>query len=243
MKSLCFYKLFLLFALFFWESCSDEDLFKTDVASLDEFQLSDETYWSGSDHAGNFTSGNKIFTNQYYPDWNTWSGFAYSNLTNYQFFDEKCMYSAYDKNVGVEGNIYAVGHQLGRILVTLKDSIHGEEPRSVQLSNSTYTALAILHGYGYAKKFGGRDGNDPDWFKVTIRGIGLENEITGTVDFFLADFRFNDNTNDYILDKWEYVDLTSLGIVKKLEFVLSSSDAGTPLFFCLDNLKGRIPLD
>ena len=58
--------------------------------------------------------------------------------------------------------------------------------------------------------------------------------------FFLADFRFDDDSEDYVVNKWEFVDLTDLGIVKRLEFELSSSDAGTPLYFCLDNLKGRI---
>ena len=64
----------------------------------------------------------------------------------------------------------------------------------------------------------------------------------GTVDFYLADYRFADNSKDYIVENWEYVDLSSLGVVKSLEFSLNSSDAGvfgmnTPAYFAMDDLN------
>lgn len=229
--------------ILFFLGCDDEDRFKTDTATFEKLTLDKGTYWNGSDMTGRFISGNKIFHNQYYADWNIWSGFAYSNIINYNYYTPESKYAAFSSVGAEESENYAIAHQLGKIIITFKDSVHGEEPRSVQLTNTTYSALAILYGYDYAKKFGGRDGSDPDWFKVTITGTGMDEEITGTVDFFLADYRFDDDEKDYVIDKWEYVDLTGLGRVKRLEFELSSSDAGTPLFFCLDNLKGRIPFD
>ena len=206
---------FLCITVLMQVSCSDEDTFKTDLVNFEDFELEDQSYWIGSDGSGQFTSGNKIFYNTYYPDWNTWSGFIYSNVINYIYYNETAQYAAFPSG-------------------------GANEPRLVQLTNCTFTALAIKYGYGYAKKFGGRDGTDPDWFKLTITGFDQANGITGTIDYFLADFRFDDSAQDYIIDKWEYVDLTSLGIVKRIEFELSSSDAGTPLYFCLDNLKGRV---
>ncbi|HSH53227.1 MAG TPA: DUF4465 domain-containing protein [Bacteroidales bacterium] len=245
MKNFKNFKIFVLInlMLLFLVGCTDEDNFKTDIATLEKLELEEETYWNGSDLSWTFVSGNKIFYNHYYPDWNTWSGFAYSNIINYEFYNNESMFAVYYENTNQKENIYAVGHQLGKSTITFKDSIRGEKLRYVQLANTTYTALAILYGYDYAKKFGGRDGSDPDWFKVTIKGIGMEEQVTGTIDFFLADYRFVDNNEDYIVDKWQYVDLTPLGRVKRLTFELSSSDAGTPLYFCLDNLKGRIPFD
>jgi hypothetical protein len=245
MKHFVYFKFFVLvhLLLLFIVGCTDEDNFKTDVATFEKLELEDETYWNGADFSGSFVSGNKIFYNQYYANWNTWSGFAYSNIMNDEFYNDESMFAVYYENTDSKENTYAVGHQLHKIIITFKDSIHGEEPRSVQLANTTYTALAILYGYDYAKKFGGRDGNDADWFKVTIKGIGMEEQVTGTIDFFLADYRFDNNEEDYIVNKWQYVDLTSLGRVKRLVFELSSSDAGTPLYFCLDNLKGRIPFN
>ena len=45
-----------------------------------------------------------------------------------------------------------------------------------------------------------------------------------------------------LLDTWEWVDLTSLGVVYGLEFELTSSDTGaygmnTPAYFAMDDLE------
>jgi len=58
----------------------------------------------------------------------------------------------------------------------------------------------------------------------------------------LADYRFEDNAEDYILNEWIYVDLTVLGEVDSLQFSLTSSDTGavgmnTPAYFCIDNFR------
>lgn len=107
-------------------------------------------------------------------------------------------------------------------------------------TNTTYAALSMRDGDGFAKKFGGASGNDADWFKLTINGWNDASQ-TGSVDFYLADFRFADNSQDYILDTWASVDLSSLGTVNRLSFTLASSDTGdfginTPAYFAMDNL-------
>jgi hypothetical protein len=99
----------------------------------------------------------------------------------------------------------------------------------------------MLNGDAFAKKFGGSGGDDQDWFLLTIRGKDVEESATGTIDFYLADYRFADNSQDYIVKTWDYVDLSSLGEVKSLEFSLSSSDVGewgmnTPAYFALDTI-------
>jgi hypothetical protein len=231
----------LLSALFiiFMSSCKDEDTFKTDVSDFEEFELNENSYWDGSSNEGFFIEGNKTYHNTYYPDWNTWSGFIYSNVQEIYYLNTNSIYAAFPSGGADESENYAVAHQFAKIMITFNDK-NGEEPRSMRLTNSTYTALSIKYGYAYAKKFGGRSGDDPDWFKLTITGFSVNNVITNQMDIFLADYRFEDNSQDYIIDKWENVDLTGFGKVKSLEFELSSSDAGTPLYFCLDNLKGRV---
>ncbi|HKL40270.1 MAG TPA: DUF4465 domain-containing protein, partial [Cryomorphaceae bacterium] len=73
-------------------------------------------------------------------------------------------------------------------------------------------------------------------------------ELTGTeVEFYLADYTFSDNSQDYIVDEWTYVDLTSLGDADSLSFTLTSSDVGefgmnTPAYFCIDDLITTNPL-
>jgi hypothetical protein len=108
-------------------------------------------------------------------------------------------------------------------------------------TNNTYAALSMLNGDFVAKKFGGDSGDDPDFFTLIIRGIN-NGSITGSVEFDLADYRFTDNSQDYIVDEWTFVDLSSLGAVAGLQFSIDSSDAGafginTPGYFAMDNLS------
>ncbi|MCW5623505.1 MAG: DUF4465 domain-containing protein [Burkholderiales bacterium] len=100
----------------------------------------------------------------------------------------------------------------------------------------------MLNGDFFAKAFGGASGDDPDWFALTITGHDAAGDATGTVDFHLADYRFADNSLDYVVTDWTLVDLSALGTVSSLTFSLSSSDVGdfgmnTPAYFALDNLS------
>ena len=95
-------------------------------------------------------------------------------------------------------------------------------------------------GDQFAKKFGGNSGNEEDFFKLEIQGF-RGTVATGSVDFFLADYRFADNTQDYLVDQWARVNLSSLGAVDSLKFALSSSDLGqfgmnTPAYFAMDRI-------
>jgi hypothetical protein len=94
---------------------------------------------------------------------------------------------------------------------------------------------------GFSKQFGGDDGNDPDFFMLTIKGFNTQGQLIDSINFNLADYSFGDNTQDYIINEWTTVDLSALGEVLSLEFSLSSSDFNqfgilTPAFYCIDNL-------
>src|SRR5512133_2247034 len=52
------------------------------VASFDDLTLSPKSFWDGSDSSGSFKSGDFTFNNSYNKDWQSWSGFAYSNMTD-----------------------------------------------------------------------------------------------------------------------------------------------------------------
>lgn len=107
-------------------------------------------------------------------------------------------------------------------------------------TNTTYAALSMRDGDAFSKKFGGASGDDPDFFKLTIAGY-RGGTGTGTIEFLLADYRFSDNRQDYIVKDWAFVDLQPLGAVDRLAFTLSSSDNGTwgmntPAYFAMDTL-------
>jgi len=222
---------------------------------------------------GQFTSGDVSFLNVHNETWGVWSKFAYSNQTDIETAGYGNQYSAYAQpdplSVGPP-NTYGVGfgsrdltpnlnnpvqfnpldasHLLGLPNFTLPD---GASILSAAFTNTTYTALSMMYGDGYAKKFGGESGDDQDWFKLTAYGIdAMGNALANSIDFYLADFRFDDNSLDYILDEWTTVDLSALSGAKTLAFNVTSSDSGGPLgdygmntpgYFAIDNIQFSTP--
>src|SRR5690606_12561840 len=90
---------------------------------------------------------------------------------------------------------------------------------------------------------GNPDGtNGEDFFLLKIVALDDQDQPTGdTVEFYLADYRFSDDNQDYIVDTWETIDFQPELTGRKLKFFLSSSDNGdfgmnTPAYFALDNL-------
>ncbi len=217
------------------------------MVNFDELDLSATGYNNGSDGKGGFLSSEytednrgAYFKNAYNAAWGSWSGFAASNLTDNTTAGYTNLYSTYVGNAS-NGDNFAVTS--GKEVEFEISSLYGV--KSIDISNSTYAALSMKNGDTFAKKFGGTDGTDEDWFKVMIYGTDYNDVIIDSVEFYLADYRFADNTQDYILDTWSTINLTGTGLydapVKALKFVLSSSDVGTwgmntPAAFCIDNI-------
>jgi len=210
------------------------------TATFDDLALPAESWWNGSDSSGGFSSGGAHFGNNYNTDFDSWDGFSYSNLTDTAAEGTAAQYNAIT-GTGQGGSAnYAVCYTGW----TLPPAMTLEEPgfvRGLYVTNSNYAYYSMLYGDDYAKKFGGDSGSDPDFFVLTITGKDADGNSVGTVDFYLADYRFEDNGEDYIVDTWRYVDLTSLGVVVSLEFALSSSDLGdwgmnTPGSFVIDTI-------
>ncbi|MDR3350748.1 MAG: DUF4465 domain-containing protein [Prevotellaceae bacterium] len=106
------------------------------------------------------------------------------------------------------------------------------------VTNSTYAALSMKNGDAVAKQFG-----SGDWFKLVIEGFNKTGTSTGTVEFYLADFR--ETSSPGVITEWTKVDLTPLGSVAAIKFDLQSSDNGsygmnTPAYFCFDNLAVKL---
>lgn len=203
-------------------------------------------YYNGADGAGGFTSGGATFSNTFTDfggGFTGWEGWAYSQMTDTTTPGFGNQYSAFTGS-GVGGSeTYGVGFPggtgAGGITVI---TFEGERTLSGgYFTNTTYAALSMRDGDGFAKKFGGASGDDPDWLLLTVLGYDAADALTGSVEIYLADYRFADNSLDYILDEWLWVDLTGLEGVQSLDFVLSGSDVGdfglnTPAYFALDDL-------
>ncbi|WZP00681.1 DUF4465 domain-containing protein [Isosphaeraceae bacterium EP7] len=121
----------------------------------------------------------------------------------------------------------------------------GQSIAGLYVTNTTYAALSMTNGDGFAKQFGGISGSDADWFKLTASGKDANgNALASTVDFYLADFRFVDNSKDYIVNDWRFMDLSALADASSISFRFSSSDVGaygmnTPAYAAIDNLVFR----
>jgi hypothetical protein len=226
------------------------------LVDFEDLPLAPESFYNGFDQAGGFTSAGAHFRNTYDSVGNSWLGWSLSNRTDSQTSGFMNQYSAYagDGHVGGghggDGN-YGVGFTHGVTLpgvnidpddtrITLPA---GLEPVSMQVTNTTYAALSMLQGDVFAKRFGGPTGDDPDYFRLRVLGHDAAGQLAGSVEFYLADYRFSDNQNDYVVSQWQPVDLAGLRgrDVRSLSFNLESSDTGffgvnTPAYFALDNL-------
>lgn len=215
------------------------------VSDFEDLTLDPESYWNGEDGSGSFISGKVRFHNDYNAEWRSWSGWAYSNFSDSTTPGLLNQYSAVtgegylaDSGSSAGGN-YGVSYAIWPSVVDFKDG-KAHKVAGLRVTNSTYAALSMKYGDDYAKKFGGADGSDPDYFKLLIWGRSDGNN-TDSIEFYLADFRFDDHEKDYIIKTWDWVDLSSLGKVDSLLFVLTSSDMSdwgmnTPGFFCLDDI-------
>jgi hypothetical protein len=215
------------------------------VATFDDLTLSSKSFWNGSDQSGSFKSSDITFYNSYITDWASWSGFAYSNMTDVTTVGYGNQYSAITGHGYYGSTNYAVCYPAPTAIAEFKTTT---KVSGFYATNSTYAYLSMKNGDMFAKKFGGASGNDPDFFRLMIEALDDQSKPVDTVYFYLADFRNADNLEDYILNKWTWVDLSALKEAKKLRFSLSSSDnsfgyMNTPGYFCLENLNGEKPYD
>ena len=195
-------------------------------------------YRNGSGGEGNLTLEGVVFKNSYESLYGSWSGFAISNHTDTATAGFLNQYSAL-AGTGANGSQkYAVGYDAVISFNSLID-LNGQ---GASFTNTTYAGLSMRNGDSFAKKFGGTTGNDPDWLLLTIDGYFGGVQTASSVKFYLADFRFSNNSQDYIVGDWKSVDFSALGTVNELRFRMSSSDNGTfgmntPAYFAMDSFS------
>ena len=219
------------------------------AGDFENLALATNSYWAGAidpsvplfePNPGSFSTGPATFSNQM-TDWDgftSWSGWAYSNMTDNATPGFENQYSVYTGQAH-GGNNFGVAYvtdDAARIDFSATVLANG-----FYLTNTTYTAQSMLNGDSFARKFGGASGNDADWLKLSVTGLN-GGAASGTVDFYLADYRSSDNSMDYIVDSWAWLDLSSLGRIDALQFAMSSSDSGlfgmnTPAYFAIDDLN------
>jgi hypothetical protein len=208
-------------------------------------------------YTSSFTDGGVQFTNSAIPQDGTYAGWSISSVNNVTVPTLAEFQNAGDNDYATpyEFSAYTVGSQslaggggggssnYGVMyddgtpadgMVTLPA---GTTPISIDITNTTYAALAIMYGDGFATAFTPGNG----WFLLTINGTKSDGSSAGSVNFYLADYRSSNSANDYLINQWTDVNLSSLAGAHTLTFSLTSSDTGyfginTPVFFAADNL-------
>ena len=211
---------------------------------FESFGVTDGNPLNQADNGVSFEGNNILLYNNYNPDWDSWDGFAISADTDVTTPGFGNQYSCI-AGAGNDGSqSYAVSFASPTPSIeTIQD---GTIIQQIAINNSTYAYLSMLDGDNYAKKFGGLTGDDPDYFLLTIKGYRYGELLPDTLDHYLADFRFEDNSQDYIQSDWVILDiLQTIGQADNLTFELSSTDVGvfgmnTPAYFCLDDVSTTV---
>ncbi len=195
----------------------------------------------GSSGHGGFDLGQAFFPNEYVQEFGGYwaSGWVISGRTDSVSSGFENLLSAKPGHGQGESLQYAVGQQ-GSV-IHLQDIARGSIVQGLWLTNTTYAHNSMRDGDMFAKAFGGEDGTDPDFFRLSVSGYLNGAPTADSISVYLADYQFEEDSLDYILDDWTFVDLQGLGPVDSLVFTMASSDVGdfginTPTFFAIDQL-------
>ena len=212
------------------------------VAGFDEIELPAAGYLNNAGIGGAFISQQLALPNQYNSQFDFWSGWAISRVTDNQTPGFGNQYSVISGG-GAEGSAnFAVGYCFDPIVVRLTGTQAGSVVEGLSVNNSTYTYFSMRNGDAFSKRFGGVSGNDPDYLLLSIRAYYQGQLSPDSATVYLADYRYGDNQLDYIVNEWTFVELGALGNADSLQFRLTSTDNGvfgmnTPAYFCIDNVR------
>lgn len=201
---------------------------------FESYELPIDTFLNGSDGSGEFLESAISFPNSYDPMWDSWSGWSISTMTDTETRGFTNQYASISGG-GAEGtDHYATSFILGETTINASD-FQGYVS-GFYINNSTYAYYSMLEGDAFAKKFGGVDGTDPDYFYVSIKD---DNNPSDSIIFFLADFRPDDPAEDYIINEWTWIETNLTG---NISMTLYSSDVGsfginTPTYLCIDEMQ------
>lgn len=220
-----------------------------DTVTFETIVLSPNAYDNGSAGNGDFQFDFIDLTNVYDVAWGSWSGFSISNVTDNTTPGWANQYASFTGS-GLNSANYGVYYPEGTIsmanVIDVDISID-----SFYVTNTAYTAISMRDGDAFSKQFGSiyaADGttidgtNGEDFFRLWVIGESYAGSQKDSVEIYLADYRFSDNMQDYILDTWKKVDLSGFGFpVSTVRFKMESSDNGawgmnTPAYFALDNI-------
>ncbi len=183
--------------------------------------------------------------------YNSWHGFTVSQATE----DKPAIYGYYSNaakgGLKGQGTTYILAYYNEWWLLSGDDDMQSTHiifdgefyPREVYLNNSQVGYNDIINGSFTGYKFGDYATADParDHDQFDVRIYGLDEDYEESDDFVTYHLAYYDDETQFVNTKWEKVDLSSLGKVSGLSFVVVSTDQGmygtnTSTYFALDGL-------
>lgn len=230
------------------------DAEEASVATFEDLNLEVDSYWTGpaenaeevegtygTEKVGTFKSGSYEFVNSYNPSWGSWMGCAYSTMTATTFrsyttdqWNSCAGHGA--RNSATYGVLYGNSQPNTPMeVIKVADTTEGQVVKGMDITNSAWVVECVKNGNGYAGKF-----NKGSWFKVTFTGTRADNS-TASIDYYLADYRSDNEADWTLLTDWTWIDLSSLGKVVSLSISFDGSDQSygylnTSTYVCIDNV-------
>jgi hypothetical protein len=223
--------------------CSQAQVF---TASFDTITIPSSGVFNGSNtpsQNSGFADGNCYFSTFYDSSFGGYwqGGFALTNIIDTINPSYTNLYGcAEGKGFNNSAN-YVVAADYSTMKLNNLGAQYKKSLQGFHITNTFYAYSSMLNGDSFDPAFGDTSLNRPDFFKLSIHAYLNGNLKNDSVEFYLADYRFTDNTQDYIIKNWTYVDCSSLGDVDSVSFHLSSSRFNslgytTPLYFAIDEL-------
>ena len=212
------------------------------TATFETLYLPEESFERGDNLNGSFVCGSYKFDNGAIPEWYYYYDYMYANRTTTSFsFDT---YSVDQFNNAVGGGVngsenYLVAYpQGGRI--TVMNNSEGDVLNGFYITNDAWTVDNIVNGDGMSSD-GGKPFGQGDYFKLIITA-----DNSNSVEYYLADYRAEEEADRYYVNTWQWVDLRPLGTVKSLSFTFESTKYNTygtttATYFCMDDFNGQRP--
>ena len=223
---------------------------KPAIATFDDLALEPETAWYGKresegyDHRSfTYYSGSYSFPCKYAPSLLTWGGVAYSNQTKTSFtslFPDQ-FNSAVGHGVNGSKN-YAVAYAYGKQTVEVRATHAG--PAVIPgtfVTNTAWVKEVTQKGTGM-----GDEPHKPFHKGDYLLLIASNSAGTRKLEFPLVDYRSNNPAERYVIDSWQWLDLSALGETESVRFSMEGTritNGGTtiPAYFCLDDFGSEMP--
>ena len=248
-------QLFTLEATDTWGQKASEKLLlevsgaKPAIATFDDLALEPETAWYGKresegyDHRKfTYYSGSYSFPCKYTPSLFTWGGVAYSNQTKTTF--SSLFPDQFNSVVGhgVNGSKnYAVAYAYGQHTVEVRATHAG--PAVIPgtfVTNTAWVKDVTQKGTGM--------GDEPHapFHKGDYLLLIASNSKGQSIEFPLVDYRSSNDAEHYVIDSWQWLDLSALGETESVIFSMKGTrvaGGGTtiPAYFCLDDFGSEMP--